>query len=407
MYINNTDCRIAGTNEYKTFRRRFGVTFDLFREFVNTARSWGIFSEKPDAVGRQPVPLELKVLGALRMVAKGCAFDAIAELSSMGLSTMQQFFHTFWDKFVAHYKPQYIKYPRTAEEAAPVISEFKRLGFDGCVGSLDVTHIEWGRVPAGMANLYTGKEKYPTVGYEVVVDHHKKILYVSRGFPGSASDKEIIKTDDYVQEVRKKKILYDDVTFELKDAQGNPRVWQGAWFITDNGYAKWRILQAPLKHCRNYDEHKWSERLESVRKNIECTFGILKVRFRILSSKVLFQFQEYVDTVFYAACIMHNMLHAEDGYDEPMVFQSADDDDLREALEARRIRLDSQRVREIPIVPPRVEHRRGLRGSNDDDDSDDEFVPENNDTHFALRDALIAHYMYERPGWLVRPWNVT
>ena len=127
MYINNTDCRIAGTNEYKTFRRRFGVTFDLFREFVNTARSWGIFSEKPDAVGRQPVPLELKVLGALRMVAKGCAFDAIAELSSMGLSTMQQFFHKFWDKFVSLFSllpTRHKKWPQETDLGSPNASFF-------------------------------------------------------------------------------------------------------------------------------------------------------------------------------------------------------------------------------------------------------------------------------------------
>ena len=40
-----------------------------------------------DAAGCAAVPLELKVLGALRMVCKGCAFDAIAELSGIGKCT--------------------------------------------------------------------------------------------------------------------------------------------------------------------------------------------------------------------------------------------------------------------------------------------------------------------------------
>ena len=416
MYIIDLECRVPGTAAYRTFRRRFGVSFPRFREYVDAARSWRIFSEEPDALLRPPVPLELKVLGALRMVAKGCAFDAIAELSSMHISTMQAFFHAFWARFVLHFKSDWIKYPRSSEEAASVLRTFERAGFPGAVGSLDVTHVRWARCPARLANTYTGKEKVPTIAYEVVVDHNvrfassaplylsfptsspfphfqRKIMYVSRGFPGSSSDKEIVKTDDFVQEVKRRDILYDDVTYTLKGADGADHVWRGVYFITDNGYAKWRIMQAPLKHCRTYDEYKWSTRLESMRKDIECTFGVLKVRFRILSSSIRMQYQAYVDNIFVAACIMHNMLLVEDGLDEDLVFQSEDDDDLRAGIEARRIRLNRQGRRDVPQVAPRLVHHHAI-DFNEDDDIDD--------THFLLRDALIAHYMYTRPGWLVR-----
>ena len=125
--LEKGDCKIPRTREYKLFRRRFGVGFERFKTFCEATRDWDITKET-DAVGRQGVPLELKVLGALRMVCKGCAFDAIAELSGMSEQTMQRFFHSFWEKFVAHFKDLWIKFPKKASDAAQSMKLYEELG---------------------------------------------------------------------------------------------------------------------------------------------------------------------------------------------------------------------------------------------------------------------------------------
>ena len=56
---------------------------------------------------------------------------------------------------------------------------YKELGFPGEAGSVDCTHVRWGNRPAELANLYTDKEKVPTIAYEVTVDHTGKCLFVS------------------------------------------------------------------------------------------------------------------------------------------------------------------------------------------------------------------------------------
>jgi hypothetical protein len=89
------DCKIEGHPQNRVFRRRFSVPFSMFRSIVSEAREWIISGNKrmgdltTDCTGIEGVPFELKVLGALRMSAKGCSFDAIAELSGMSISTMQ------------------------------------------------------------------------------------------------------------------------------------------------------------------------------------------------------------------------------------------------------------------------------------------------------------------------------
>ena len=218
--LEKGDCKVVGHAHNKLFRRRFSVPFSMFRDIVEEAREWPGQNAKRrgdravDCVGTLGVPLELKVLGALRMSAKVCSFDAIAELSGMSVSTMQSFYHHFWDKFVREFKDRWFTYPTTALEAEDNLAVYGRLGFPGAIGSVDCTHVLWGRCPSMYQNTYTGKEKKATVAYEVTVNHSGRALYISAGHPGSRNDKTIVKTDKLVMDLKGKKIL-QDVEYKL------------------------------------------------------------------------------------------------------------------------------------------------------------------------------------------------
>ena len=56
--------------------------------------------------------------------------------------------------------------------------------------------------------------------------------------------------------------------------------------------------------------------LESVRKDVECFFGVLKGLFRIPKLAMTYHMQERIDSVFFTCCILHNMLHTSDNMDE-------------------------------------------------------------------------------------------
>jgi Plant transposon protein len=178
--LQKGDCKDPFNRQCMVFRRRFrslvilsasifipqGMnTFDLFKIIVERARTWSFNEGKTklgddckDCIGNAGVPLELKILGALRMSAKGCSFDAIAELSGMSIATMQNFFHQFWAKFNENFREEWIVYPTTAVEAAGSLEIYRRLGFPGAVGSVDCTHVLWGRCPAQHHSAYSGKE---------------------------------------------------------------------------------------------------------------------------------------------------------------------------------------------------------------------------------------------------------
>ena len=114
--------------------------------------------------------------------------------------------------------------------------------------------------------------------------------------------------------------ILSDVSFELLeyDEDGDDAgvvvvKYSGVYVIVDNGYIHWPVCQPPFKHYKTYKQKHWSDWCESMRKDVECTFGILKGRFRILKSGVRLHKIENTDKVWLTCCALHNFLLDVDG----------------------------------------------------------------------------------------------
>ena len=84
---------------------------------------------------------------------------------------------------------------------------------------------------------------------------------------------------------------------------------RGMYFICDGGYLRWQTLVCPYAGtaetgCRGY----YNSNLVSVRKDVECTFGILKKRWRILDYGLNYYCMKQCEKVFTVCCVLHNML---------------------------------------------------------------------------------------------------
>ena len=55
------------------------------------------------------------------------------------------------------------------------------------------------------------------------------------------------------------------------------------------------------------NETRWLEWIESIRKDVECNFGILKARWRILKTRVRFYGVKMTDDIWMTCCALHNM----------------------------------------------------------------------------------------------------
>eukprot|EP00965_Chrysotila_dentata_P108083 3569656-Pleurochrysis_carterae.AAC.1 len=70
--------------------------------------------------------------------------------------------------------------------------------------------------------------------------------------------------------------MYARHTFCAYNESGQLVSQRGLHAVTDAGYNRWFCLMYPLKHPATMADRYWSKRCESVRKDTERTFGVLK-----------------------------------------------------------------------------------------------------------------------------------
>jgi len=95
----------------KKFRRRFRVPYSVFREICLDIDL--VLGERAmhDRAGHETVPFSLLVLGSLRVLGSGCAFDAIEELTNVAEETHRIFFHEQLCVWGERVPPIHIKMP--------------------------------------------------------------------------------------------------------------------------------------------------------------------------------------------------------------------------------------------------------------------------------------------------------
>jgi len=122
--------------------------------------------------------------------------------------------------------------------------------------------------------------------------------------------------DDFITGLREGTEL-SDVKFNLfqydNSGEVTTREYSGAYVIVDNGYHDWSVTVPPLSRTNFTMEIRWSRWVESMRKDVECTFGILKGRWRILKCGVRVHGVDKVDLIWLTCCALHNWLLDIDG----------------------------------------------------------------------------------------------
>ena len=134
-------------------------------------------------------------------------------------------------------------------------------------------------------------------------------MSLTDGHPARWNDKTLVRFDIVAMGLRNGQLL-NDFTFKLYDYDEHGIVkevnYRGPWIILDIGYLRWSTTIPPFKLTTSRKEIRFSEWMESIRKDVECTFGILK-GIEDWHSHPRF------DMVWKTCCALHNWLLEVDG----------------------------------------------------------------------------------------------
>jgi len=81
------------------------------------------------------------------------------------------------------------------------------------------------------------------------------------------------------------------------------------YLICDNGYLRWPTTICPFTRSnKSSAEGFFSTNIESVRKDVECTFGILKKRWKVLNNGFYQRDIKICEKIFVTCCALNNYL---------------------------------------------------------------------------------------------------
>ena len=370
LYVSNppTSKRMS-----KVFRLRFRLPYQSFISLSHDISNHDIFIRwtRVDAVGDPPSNLKLLLLGALRFIGRNWTLDDICEANGISIETNRQFLHAFMEYGSTVLYQKWVLNANINSQIAEQEKVFRRAGFDGCIGSSDATHIPMLRCPHWAHNSHKGfKLSVPARTYNVTCDHSRRILGTTMGHPGTWNDKTLILFDQLIMDVKKGK-AYADYEFELYEHKVNGNIetvkYGGVWFMVDNGYLSWSCTVPPDNNGKTYEVIRFSEWLESMRKDVECLFGIMKGRFSILRYGFRFHSITNCDKMWLTCCALHNLLLKEDGLDKNWETGVRSD---WEKMNTMRGSVTSQYNLVIPYALTRL-HRNFTDGSLEQEDSSD------------------------------------
>lgn len=303
--------RNGGVGDMRHFKSMFRMSHAALTELHDSAQNESWFedefpNDRRDAANRLGAPVILLMMCALAVLG-GTPFVSLVHMANISEGTQRRFFEHFCKVGATRMFPKWVRYPSTQEELQQATEGYTAAGLPGCVGSADGVRIRMWSCSHSLKHQNIGKEGYPVRTYQVTSSPSGMILSCTRGWPGKDPDTTICEGDPFFALLRNDN-LYKSFEWTYYTANGETKTKRGAWLLVDGGYPDWICLQCPPKKKLDEDVLRWGKMLESMRKDVERTFGILKQRWRILKTGVTLQKFAVTDDAFHTACALHNFL---------------------------------------------------------------------------------------------------
>ncbi|XP_063230841.1 uncharacterized protein LOC134535573 [Bacillus rossius redtenbacheri] len=264
---------------------------------------------RQDTNMRASIKPEYKIICTLRYLATGCSMTDLHYSYALGRSTIGVIVKEVCQEIWSCMKDMCIPQP-TEENWLNIAAGFDRkANFPHCLGAIDGKHI---RViqPKQSGSLYYNYKKFFSIVLLAVCDADYMFTYVHIGLYGRTNDSSIFKQTQLY------KRMVDGTLRIPVPAQISRTVNEIVpfLFIGDEAFGLSENMLRPYGG-RNLSQKKkiFNYRLSRSRRYIECSFGILANKWRILHRPIDVDI-ELAEDIVKACCILHNFVRKRDSY---------------------------------------------------------------------------------------------
>lgn len=176
--------------------------------------------------------------------------------------------------------------------------------FPNCIGAIDGKHIRIIR-PCDSGSLYFNYKKYFSINLLAVCNSNYEFIYIDVGCYGKSSDSTIFTNSDLKKNMDEKVLNIPPPTPATENGEPLPFVLVG-----DEAFPLSAYMQRPYagKHLL-HQQRIYNYRLSRARRYIECSFGIMANKWRILH-RPLNVGLDFSEEIIKTCCILHNFVRS-------------------------------------------------------------------------------------------------
>ena len=195
--------------------------------------------------------------------------------------------------------PAYLRLPKNEQEMLDSIQKFHlTFGLPQVFGCIDCTHIPIKQPHENCHDYFCYKMKY-TLNCQAICNHNGLFINVEIKWPGSVHDARVFANSDTNQLLQQKKIPLCMKELLPGEDEVPPLI------LADPAYPLLTNVMKEHATCTTNEEVIFNEMLRSARNQIECAFGRLKARWRILNRPMDIKLED-LPGIIYSCFVLHN-----------------------------------------------------------------------------------------------------
>lgn len=220
----------------------------------------------------------------------------------MGKSTVavivKETCEVLWTELHEEYLPE----PTTEKWRSIAQKYYDKWNFPNCLGSIDGKHIRI-KCPSNSGSMYFNYKHFFSINLQAISDAEYKFIVIDVGAYGRESDGGVFRNSAFFERLQSNDL---NIPEEVELPGTNTRI--PYVFVGDEAYPLMTHLLRPYpRNQLNYNNKIFNYRLSRARRLVECSFGILTAKWRILNKSIETSIDSAI-AITKATCLLHNII---------------------------------------------------------------------------------------------------